>query len=144
MIAESRHPDAEWQAIFAAVPTEGISPEVTQFLRTYIQSVEQLEVLALLHRDPKREWTVRMVYDVILSNETSLANRLAEFTERGILVSTPSSTYRYDPKTAELHFAVELTLKTYQTHHVRVIETIFGTGPDPVQSFADAFRIRKK
>ena len=124
---------------------EALPPAVRQLLSRYIRSVEQLEVLLLLHSQPKRAWTADAVYDVIRSSKSSIAQRLATFTADGFLAEEAGSptTFRYAPKDEALRAAVQETATLYQTRRIRVIEAIFAPEVDPVQSFADAFKLRK-
>jgi hypothetical protein len=118
---------------------------VKQLLARYIRSVEQLEVLLLVASQPSRTWTASDVYEVIRSSKASIADRLQAFTKEGFLVEEQASSpgYRYTPKSEELRRGVEETARVYQTHRIRVIEAIFAPVVDPVQSFADAFKLRK-
>ena len=127
------------------MPDEDLPAEAKQFIRTYIQSLEQMEILALMRAERERSWTAPSVYEVILSNERSVAARLANFVERGLLVETGDNpkTYRYMPRTTELDQAVGATLQAYKDRRVLVTETIFRPDHDPAKSFADAFRFKQ-
>ena len=125
--------------------SEDLPPAVKQLLARYIRSVEQLEVLLLFQSQSNRSWTAPEVYEVIRSSNSSIAERLQGFTRDGFLAeekASPSS-FRYSPKSDDLRRAVEETARLYQTHRIRVIEAIFTPELDPVQSFADAFKLRK-
>jgi len=111
----------------------------------YIRSVEQLEILLLLQKEPERAWTCDEVYDVIRSSKASVLQRLESFASDGFLETEPGPPprFRYAPKSSDLRSAVEETAKVYQTWRIRIIEAIFAPDVDPVQSFADAFKFRK-
>src|ERR1041384_7529453 len=81
----------------------GIPIEVQQFVRTHIQSLDQLEVLLLVSALPDREWTTDAVYRVVLSTPALVEERLEGFVKTGLLTrsGTPSS-YRYAPATDEM------------------------------------------
>ena len=122
-----------------------VPPAVRQFLARYIRSVEQLEILLLMHDQPHRAWSAADVYGVIRSSEASISARLEAFASEGFLAvekGTPQ-TYRYAPKSGELSSAVSDTASAYKTWRIRVVEAIFAPSSDPVQSFANAFRLRK-
>lgn len=124
---------------------EQLPPAVSQLLARYIRSVEQLEVLLLLHGQPHRSWSAADAYAVIRSSEGSIASRLDTFTKEGFLAQEkgPPPTYRYAPQTTDLRSAVDETAAAYKTWRIRVVEAIFAPPSDPVQSFADAFKLRK-
>jgi hypothetical protein len=127
------------------VSVEGLSTEVKLFLRDHIQSLEQLEILALMRPQPDREWTAKAIYEAILSNERSIEGRLQTFVEKGLLaaVGDVSKSYRYAPRDEHMDQAVQGTLQAYRERRVMVIETIFRPEQDPAQSFADAFRFKQ-
>ena len=129
----------------SCVSVEGLSIEVKQFLRAHIQSLEQLEILALMRPDPERQWTAKAIYEVILSNERSIERRLQVFATAGLLTVTGDapSLYRYAPRDASLDRAAQATLQAYKDRRVMVTETIFRPDQDPAQSFADAFRFKQ-
>ena len=124
---------------------DALPAPVKQLLSRHIQSVEQLEVLLLLRSQPQRAWTAVQVFDVIRSSESSIAARLQAFTAHGFLVEEkgPPPAFRFAPKDQSVRAAVDQTAAAYQTWRVRVIEAIFAPEADPVQSFADAFKLRK-
>jgi hypothetical protein len=125
--------------------SDDLPPAVKQLLARYIRSVEQLEVLLLFASQPNRTWTATDVYEVIRSSKSSIADRVQSFTNDGFLAEAAGSppSFRYAPKTDDLRRAVDETARVYQTHRIRVIEAIFAPVVDPVQSFADAFKLRK-
>lgn len=121
---------------------EGLSPAVKQFLREHIQSVQQIEILALIHGAQGRDWTARALDQTLRSSEQSIARRLAEFTRGGLLMESGEAekTYRYQPRDSALETAAAEAVQAYRVRPVLVIEAIFKPD-DPAQSFADAFRI---
>ena len=125
--------------------SEGLSAAVKGFIREHIQSVEQIEILALVLSAPGREWTARAIDQSLRSSEQSIARRLANFAGGGLLVESGDAekTYRYKPRDAALEAAAAETVHAYKARPVLVIETIFKP-EDPAQSFADAFRIRPR
>src|SRR4051812_17971755 len=107
--------------------SEGLSTVVKGFIRGYIHSVTEIEILALVQAAPDREWTARAIDQVLRSNEQSVASRLFEFARAGLLAELGGTdkTYRYQPQTEALAAAVAETVQDYRTRPVLVIETIF-------------------
>lgn len=112
--------------------------------------MEQLEILLLLRQGRSRDWTAAEVFAKVRSSEQSVALRLAQFAEEGLLTtnSTVPVTYRYAPRSPSLDDVIARTGEALQTRRVQVLEAIFSSDDsnivDPVQSFADAFRLRPK
>ncbi|HJR17334.1 MAG TPA: hypothetical protein VJ808_10815 [Gemmatimonadales bacterium] len=124
--------------------TSSIPEEVRNFLLQCIDSVEQLEVLLLLHRRREQEWSPEAVAQVLYSNPDSIRRRLAGLQAKELLASTASTSYRYQPKTPALDATVTLLSDTYRERRVAVITVIASKPMENVRAFSDAFRLRKK
>jgi hypothetical protein len=113
-----------------------------EFISRYIFSVEELEILMLLHGDPPRVWSVAGVYAVILSAPGSVKRWLDTLVRFGLLEAVPDEPpgFRY-AATGALGAEVDELVAMYKLKPVRVIEAIFKRGPDPLQSFADSFKL---
>jgi hypothetical protein len=105
--------------------------------------MEQLEVLLLLSSQPEKEWTAEAVFSEIQSSPASVAQRLQEFCDKGFLIQPSPNFFRYSPKTVALFNTVRTLAAAYKEKRVKVIELIYRKPVDDVQSFADAFKIRK-
>lgn len=123
--------------------TSDIPEAVRRFVLECIDSVEQLEVLVLLHGSPAVTWSPEAVATTLYSNRQSIALRLAGLHAKGVLASTEAS-YRYLPKTPELDATVSLVAQTYRQRPVAVITMIASKPMEKVRAFSDAFRLRKK
>lgn len=99
-------------------------------------------MLLLLRADPARAWRPPEISSELRTTPESVAQRL-ESLERDGLVGRGDDGFRYSA--GPLDGAVGDLASCYSTHRVAVIETIFSVDrqPDPVRSFADAFRVRR-
>lgn len=126
--------------------TEGDIPlEVRRFLREYIDSLVQLEVLLLLQSRPDSESTVDEVNRELNIGIELVRKQLADLHERGLiaLAQDADEKYRYDPETTELAAAVTALAKCYKERRVSVTSFLYSRPLDDVRQFADAFKIRK-
>ena len=64
---------------------DGLTDEIKAFIADHIRSVEQLEILLLLQRNPGREWSAADVSKELYVSPESTATRLADFHARGFL-----------------------------------------------------------
>lgn len=126
--------------------SDRISPEIRKLIREHITSVDQLEVLLLLHRTAGREWTAREVADELRTNVQMAGERLSDLSYRGLLVMTDTArfSYVYRPTDIAIARAVDDLAAVYPTFRHRVIELIFSRPEESILSFADAFRITPK
>lgn len=119
--------------------------DIRNFITSHIDSVEQIEALVLMKADPRREWSVEEMAKSLYTSTESTAMRLAHLHRTGLLSEIRSDVvrYRFEQRDAKLRKAVDSFLETYAKRKVSVINQIFSGPSDDVQSFADAFRIRR-
>ena len=122
------------------------SPEVQRFVAEHIDSAEKLEILLLLHRNPDKQWTALDVSQAIYTVPASAIMRLEALVADGFIASSGGADprYTYSPRSEQLQQQVDSLAAEYQADRVSVIKLIFARPPDPLQSFADAFRLRGK
>ncbi len=120
-----------------------IDLQVRKFIHRYIDSVELLEVLLLLHRKPSKAWSVAEVTEALRSTDSSIDNRLLSLERRGF-VEEKEALFRFAPKTPELGASVDALADAYLTYRIRVVEEIYGSRTHSLRPFADAFKIRRE
>jgi hypothetical protein len=119
-----------------------------QFLEQYVRSVEHLEIILLLGRNPEKAFSVEDVYQEIMSTRDSVHGWLDEMISGNLAVCNAGAvpTYQFaSANTAQFEAAQHLGAY-YKAYPVRVIEAIYRPRKpqaDPARDFADAFRIRK-
>lgn len=125
----------------------GEFPEnVERFIRDHIDSVELIEVLLLLKRNPGREWTAQQVSERLYTSPRSAANRLdALRASRLVSVREDGSQayHRFQPADGALLRTVDDLEKVYGERRTTVINMVFSRPDEKIRTFADAFRIRE-
>ena len=124
------------------MPKREFSPAFRTFINKNISSVEQIEVLLILHANPERVWTIDEISAILRSSPNSIRSRLQMLEERGLSATVRDEGYRYAPS-ERLHAMVEMLANEYALRRFSVIELIFSR-PDAARSFADAFRLRSE
>ena len=125
---------------------EPLPQDVRDLLTRHLATMEHVEVLLALAGDEARSWTPGEIAAVTHTPVPSVTARLEELTASGFVSPGPSgdsNTYRYAPATAEMRSAVHSLGEMYRTKPVTLIKAIYERPASAVQSFADAFRIRK-
>ena len=125
---------------------EPLPQDVRDLLTRHLATMEHVEVLLTLARDEARSWNAGEVAAVTHTPVTSVAVRLEELVAGGFATPAPtggSDAYRYAPGTAEMRSAVSSLEEMYRTKPVTLIKAIYERPASAVQSFADAFRLRK-
>ncbi|MCW1921799.1 hypothetical protein OKA05_04495 [Luteolibacter arcticus] len=116
--------------------------EVKQFIVSHLVSVEELEILLMLAKGERQDWTVDPIYQVILSSRSSVERALEKFTAIGILQKSADAAplYCFQPQGGDS--AIRELARCYREAPVRVIEAIYQRNRDSVQGFADAFKLK--
>ncbi|HEX6040651.1 hypothetical protein [Longimicrobium sp.] len=119
-------------------------PQVVRaFIAQNIESAELLETLLLVHSAPQREWTPDDVARSIYTVPASAIRRLEQLVALGLAARGAGEAYRYAPGTPEQARHVDALAAAYRANRVAVINLVYATPPDPLRSFADAFKLRK-
>lgn len=121
---------------------EDLPDEVSRFIISFIDSVEQLNVLLLLYRDPSREWSAAEITSELRSTEGSIGRRLEDLYSRQVLDVPKAFRHTYTVR-EDLRGAVAQLEVAYRERPLRIIELIYSQPPMALRVFADAFRIRK-
>jgi hypothetical protein len=124
---------------------DSIPSEVRAFIAENIDSVVQLEILLLLHAHPGNDFTAAQISTQLRIDPAWAEDQLEHLCRRALLTCAQQSphVYRYGPTDAQLAQSVDDLIKAYADRRVSVISLIFSEPVDKIQSFADAFRIRK-
>lgn len=124
-----------------------IDERVRAFLATYVNSVEQIEVLFLLRATADREWSADECSRELRSDLRWVQERLGDFTARGLLAVREVDAvvkYRYAPSTEDTRGLIDGVAKAYKERRVSVINLIYGKVESDAVSFAEAFTIIKR
>lgn len=124
----------------------GIPEEVRRFIADSIDSAEELDLLLLLHRTPDRTWDAASASQVVYSVPQSTSDRLITLAGKGLVRAEPGTptAYRYAPASPELREAVDSLAAVYRARRAEVVSLVFANGVDPLRSFADAFKLKKR
>jgi hypothetical protein len=120
--------------------------EITQFIGQNIESVAQLEALVLLWQDRDRAWQADEIAKSLYIPPDMAGELLTNFARRGILQIAPPSEvhYVYQPADVEMDNLIGRLAALYRERRVAVISLIYSRPLNKVQTFADAFRLRKE
>lgn len=120
--------------------------DVRAFLAEHISSIAQLEMLLLLRSDPARKWDVAEISKALYATPEMSAGQLASLRDLGLLTASgdPEHCYQYQPGTPELEDMVTCLAELYKERRVSVITALYSEPVNKVQTFADAFKLRKE
>ncbi len=125
--------------------TSDLPENVRRFIAHHIHSVEQLEILLLLHQQPERVWNSEAVARELRIAPASATERMEDMVHTRLLrrQGVSPEEYRYGPESMKLDDAVRGLATEYAKRRVMIINLIYSKPIDKIRTFADAFRIRK-
>jgi hypothetical protein len=115
-----------------------IPKNVRQVIVRHIDSVQQVEILALLQGDPDRVWNVGEV-SRSLHIAPDACQRWLDAFAAARLVSRTDAGFRHESRSRDADDLVEC----YSRRRLAVIDSIYNKPSQAIQSFSDAFRLRK-
>jgi hypothetical protein len=113
-------------------------------LQQRLTSVDQIEIVLLLMRDPSRAWTAPEVAAALRTPPESAAMRLFLLASTGLITFEAAGMpkYRYAGGDAAPEAVLSELARLYESDRA-VVAALVGAPPDPLRSFADAFKLKK-
>lgn len=122
--------------------TSALPEHLVRFLHENIDRLETLDVLVILHADPSKSWRPSELSahmrSSVLAAETALERLIG-----GGLVTREGDAHVFRPRTKDLDEQVQELVTCYREKRTAVITAIFSRPSRALQTFADAFKIKK-
>jgi hypothetical protein len=102
--------------------------------------------MLLLRRDPRQSWAAAEIARQLYIPEDMAVSLLADLARNGFAsaASGDAPRYTYPAANPQLDPLIDELAAVYQERRVAVISLIYSKPIDKVQTFADAFRLRKE
>lgn len=124
------------------MPPPDIPESVRQFIFSYIDSVEQLEVLLYLRSRPGERLTPQAVSEHMRSTPASVQLRLSSLVKSGLIEGDEQTGYGFVSKSEELANILTDLGEANRVMRHKVLELIFSP-MKKARNFADAFVVSK-
>jgi hypothetical protein len=111
------------------------------FIRSSVRSVWALELLLLMKRRPQ-EWSVAELTQELRANTSLVEGVLATFETAGV-VAQVGDRYAFRPASPALQRCCDRLEQVYAERPVTVVNLIVASATGKLQSFADAFRLKR-
>lgn len=123
------------------------SDEFFRSLRAAVPTVDAAELLLLLHGEPQRWWAAQEAASALALgarlSEADVARYLGVFQASGLIAVGPDKRVQYRPASAALEANARTLAQAYRERPVTLIRVIYALRGSRIQSFADAFRLRR-
>ena len=125
-------------------PGMAVSEGLRTFLQQRLTSMEQIEVVLLLRKEPARSWTAPEVSAALRTAPESAAMRLFLLASSGMIAFEPAGLprYRYAGEDRETDGLLQELAEVLAVDR-GAIAALVGAPPDPLRSFADAFKLKR-
>ena len=127
-----------------AAPDSGgrlIDRDLTDFIAASVPSVWALELLLFMRDRQEREWTREALVQEMRASEMVVQNALVVFEASG-LVRCQEGDCAYQPASPALAELCDRLAKLYRERPVAVVNAITRSKTSPLETFADAFRLK--
>jgi hypothetical protein len=123
------------------------SDDFCRFLQSTIPAVDAAELLLLLRRTPGTSWSASELAAQLRPSvpiaEADAAKYLDTFHARGLAAMGQDRRARYNPGTEELRMYGDMLALAYKERPVTLIRMIYALRDSRIQTFADAFKLRR-
>jgi hypothetical protein len=120
-----------------------IPERIAAFLRASVKTTWALDFLLLVKSSPGRVWSLGELVSKLRSSAPIVEDALKTFMRLGLITEESSGCYRYAPIDNELDAIVTELVHLYASRPLAVIREIFSAPNDKIQTFVDAFRLKK-
>jgi len=115
---------------------------IAVFLRNSVKTTWALDLLLLLRHTQNRAWTRAELTAHLRSARTIVDEALNIFLGLKLVTEEAPGAYRYTPS-SELEPIVSELVRLYNERPLAIIREIVSAPNDKIQSFVDAFRLKK-
>ena len=116
---------------------------VLEFVGKAFRSVWPLELLLILFQEPAADWDVESLAREVRANPSVVMQGLAALEAARFVAVNADGRYLFQPGTPELTELATAVVNLYNEKPRAVMRAIFSAPSDRIQTFADAFRLRK-
>jgi hypothetical protein len=118
-----------------------------RFLQQNIPSVDAAELLLFLRTHPDSSWgaheAAANLRPGVQIADADAARYADTFAARGLVLAGPDKRVQFKPATEELEMYTQMLALAYKERPVTLIRMIYALRDSRIQTFADAFRIKR-
>lgn len=133
---------------FAGLEDSAFSDEFCRFLQGAIPSVDAAELLLALAREPARGWLTAELCAALRPattlSEADAQRYLDQLQAAGLVAAAPDGRRQYRAASEALASHVDMLALAYKERPVTLFRVIYALRDLKLQSFADAFKLKRK
>lgn len=113
------------------------------FVGKAFNSIWPLELLLVLCQENRDRWQVKALIRELRANTEVVTQGLEALTTAGFVAVDSDQGYRLEPASPDMDDMARALADLYKRKPRAVMRAIFSAPKDKIQTFADAFRMRK-
>jgi len=121
-----------------------MNEEVLAFVRGSVKSVWSVELLLFMRRRADCAWSVAELVRELRGSDFVVTESLRTLQWAGLVAPEADERYRYAPASPEFERLTAQLEEVYRARPIAVAKAILSTPSERLQTFADAFRLRKE
>ncbi|MDZ4288458.1 MAG: hypothetical protein U0984_10900 [Prosthecobacter sp.] len=118
---------------------------VIELIRKCAPSFAAVELLVYLEARPEMTWNIEELFACLKPRGFSfscISENVAKFQRCSLLEFDSDGRFRYCPAAAEVKEQVKQLSTAFSERPVSLIRVVYAIADDPIQSFADSFRLK--
>lgn len=126
---------------------EKFPKEIQQFIIHNIKTIDCLKILLFFKENSNEKWTTYNIGKKLYLHHTTVKEVLKFLNKRGFLKverQDKEHFYSYNPKNDNLDNMIEQLAQLDRYYPVSLINFIYSLSKNPIQSFADAFKLKSE
>lgn len=121
-----------------------IPEDVQLMIQRHLATMDHVELLMILRGGREDSFTLQQLAEKMRKPAPMVEQCLESLTRGGLAAQLTDGTYRYAAREETLDRTAEAVVKLYNERPVTLVRLLYERPPSAVNTFADAFKIRKQ
>ncbi len=121
-----------------------LQESVMELIRRYVDSMETLEIILLLHRAPDTFWTASAIDSHFGMKQGTAEKCLQGLLQNQLVTKGTSGGYRFAPNDEALREGVSALAVAYADRRALVASIVYNENLERLRAFSDAFKVKSE
>lgn len=112
-------------------------------IQRHLATMDHVELLMILRGSREKSFTLQQIAEDMRKPSQMVGQCLESLTQAGLAAQLSDGTYRYAAREESLDRTADELVKLYNERPVTLVRLLYERPPTAVNTFADAFKLRK-